>query len=227
MDYSFLSTTNLFHGISENEIPAMLSCLAGHEKNYRKGDIILHTGDTVSEIGLILEGSVNVVVNFYRGNSNIFNHLFRGQLFAESYAAIPGQELFCDIVAAESSSILFLNMNKLLSTCSNCCSFHNRIIHNLTRTLAENNLRLSSRMMHIASKSIRDRLLSYLSELALTQNSMHILVPFSRQQLADYLSVDRSALSNELSKMQRDGLITYHKNEFTLLKDPSDLQNAF
>lgn len=219
MNFLFLSNTILFHGTREQEIREMLSCLGGHEKKYKKDDIILHTGDAVTEIGLVESGSVNIVVNFYWGNSNIFGHIGKGEIFAQNYAAIPGRELSCDIVAAEDTEVLFLNMHKLLTTCQNGCVHHQRLIHNLLRISAMNSLHLSTRMMHIAPKSIRDRLLSYLSEQAIENGSPHFTIPFSRQQLADYLSVDRSALSNELSKMQKDGLISYRKNEFTLHED--------
>ena len=161
-------------------------------------------------------GSVNILVNFYWGGSHIFGHVAAGQLFAETYAAIPGKELLVDVVAAEKCEVLFLNLDKLLTTCQSGCSFHNRIIHNLIRISAGKNLALSERMMHTAPKSIRERLLSYLSEQAVEHGSAHFSIPFSRQQLADYLGVDRSALSNELSKMQRDGLLSFRKSEFTL-----------
>ncbi len=216
MNYFFLKNTPLFHGIREEEIQAMLPCLNAREKHYRKDEIILRAGSPTAEIGLVESGSVNIVVNFYWGSSNIFGHVEKGSIFAENYASIPGQELLCDVVAAEDCEILFLNMQQLSSSCSRACSFHNRLIQNLLSISAKKNLGLSSRMMHIAPKGIRDRLLSYLSEQALRNGSSHFLIPFDRQQLADYLGVDRSALSNELSKMQKDGLIAYRKNEFTL-----------
>ena len=216
MNYFFLQNTPLFHGIREDEIKEMLSCLSAREREYKKDDVILRAGNTASEIGLVESGSVNIVVNFYWGNSNIFGHVEKGSIFAENYAAIPGQELLCDVVAAEDCEILFLDMNKLSTACSKGCAFHNRLIHNLLRISAKKNLGLSTRMMHIAPKAIRDRLLSYLSEQAQESGSPHFTIPFDRQQLADYLGVDRSALSNELSKMQKDGLISYRKNEFTL-----------
>ena len=194
----------------------MMSCLGAREKHYQKDEVILRAGSPTAEIGLVESGSVNIVVNFYWGSSNIFGHVEKGSIFAENYASIPGQELLCDVVAAEECEILFLNMRQLSSTCSKACSFHNRLIQNLLSISAKKNLGLSSRMMHIAPKGIRDRLLSYLSEQALKNGSSHFLIPFDRQQLADYLGVDRSALSNELSKMQKDRLITYRKNEFTL-----------
>lgn len=216
MDNLFLTHTPLFHGIREDEIGTLLPCLSAREAHYRKDETILRVGDIVTEIGLVESGSVNIVVNFYWGGSNIFGHVDAGQLFAETYAAIPGRELLVDVVAAEDCKVLFLNMDKLLTTCQSGCAFHNRVIHNLLRITAGKNLSLSTRMMHTAPKGIRDRLLSYLSEQAVENGNSHFAIPFSRQQLADYLGVDRSAMSSELSKMQKDGLITYRKNEFTL-----------
>jgi len=211
-----LSNTPLFHGIRENEISHILSCLGAREKSYRKNETIFRAGDTVHELGLVESGSVNIIVNFYWGSSNIFGHVEKGKIFAENYPAIPGKELICDVVAAEDSEILFLDFTKLLTTCQYGCSFHHRLIHNLLRISAKKSLDLSSRMMHTAPKSLRERLLSYLSEQAMINGSTHFKIPFDRQQLADYLGVDRSAMSNELSKMQKDGLITFKKNEFTL-----------
>lgn len=222
MNYNFLAKTNLFKGINADEIALSLKCLDAYEKSYKKGEQIFRTGDTIANIGLVMDGSVNIVVNFFWGNSNIFGHVEKGKIFGEAYAAVPGRELFCDVVAAEDSLILFLNFQKLMTTCPTCCSFHNRLIHNIVRISAAKNLNLSSRMMHIAPKSIRDKLLSYFSEQALEHSSSSFSIPFSRQELADFLGVDRSALSNELSKMQRDGLITYKKNAFTLHGTYSD-----
>ncbi|MDO4754407.1 MAG: Crp/Fnr family transcriptional regulator, partial [Bacillota bacterium] len=186
-----------------------------------KGSLIFRTGEVIYRIGLVLEGSVNIVVHFFWGNSNIFGHIEKGKIFGEAYAAIPGKELPCDVVAAEDSKILFLDFKKIMTTCPNCCAFHTRIIHNIVRISASKNINLSSRMMLIAPKSIRDKLLSYLSEQAMEHANANFSIPFSRQQLEDYLGVDRSALSNELSKMQKDGLITYQKNHFILHQDYS------
>lgn len=216
MNYSFLSNTPLFRGISEENIRHILSCLNASEKTYKKNDIIYHAGDTIRDIGLIESGSVNIVANFYWGSSHIFGHIEKGKIFAENYAAIPGKELLSDVVAAEDTEILFLNFSALLTTCQRVCHFHQQLIHNLLRISAQKSLNLSARMLHTAPKGIRDRLLSYLSEQAMLNGSPHFLIPFDRQQLADYLGVDRSAMSNELSKMQKDGLITFKKNKFTL-----------
>ncbi|MGI6717122.1 MAG: Crp/Fnr family transcriptional regulator [Eubacteriales bacterium] len=216
MNYFFLSNTPLFHGIKENEIAHVLSCLGAREKSYRKNETIFRAGQIVHEFGLVESGSVNIIVNFYWGSSNIFGHIKKGEIFAENYAAIPGKELTSDVVAAEDSVILFLDFRNLLTTCHHSCGFHHRLIHNLLSISAHKSLNLTSRMMHTAPKTLRERLLSYLSEQAMINGSTHFTIPFDRQQLADYLGVDRSAMSNELSKMQKEGLIAFKKNEFTL-----------
>lgn len=216
MNTFFLSKTQLFHGIQEREIPELFRCLMPRERKFQKGEVIFRAGSPVSEIGLVESGSVNIIVNLYWGSSIIFGHVRKGEVFAENYAAIPGKELICDVVACEETDILFLNMQNMLTTCRKGCTFHNRIIKNMLSISAKKNLNMSYRMMHTASKSLRQRLISYLSEQALEHGSSHFTIPFNRQQLADYLAVNRSAMSNELSKMQEDGLITYRKNEFTL-----------
>lgn len=223
MNLQFLSNTTLFRGLQTDEIRSVLTCMNAQEKSYRKGEVLCRAGESVSSMGMVLSGSANIVVNYYWGGSNIFGHVGPGELFAESYAAIPGRELLADVIADEPTEVLFLPFLRLTETCAQSCPFHNRVIHNLLQIMARKNLHLSVRMMHTASRSIRNRLLSYLSEQAVQNGSSQFTIPFSRQQLADYLGVDRSALSNELSKMQRDGLITYKRNQFALTEKVPEL----
>lgn len=218
MDHQFLSGTRLFGGLNENEINSALSCLKAREESFKKGDIIFHSGDCIEEIGLITAGSVNITVSFYNGSSTVFEHLTAGNIFGDSYASVPGKELMCDFVAGADCVVLFLNINKLICVCDKVCPFHRQLIKNLLCVSSQKSLNLSSRLIHTASKSTRERLISYFSEQSLKSGSVYFTIPFSRQQLADYLGVERSALSNTLSKMQKDGLIQYHKNEFKLLK---------
>ena len=216
MNIKFLSDTMLFRGLREEEIVSVLACLNAKTQCFNKGGVICRAGESISSMGLVLSGSVNIVVNYYWGSSNIFSHVGPGELFAESYAALPGQELLVDVAAAEPVEVLFLPFLRLTETCSASCPFHRRTIHNLLQIMARKNLNLSARMIHTASRSIRSRLLSYFSEQVIQNGSNQFTIPFSRQQLADYLGVDRSALSNELSKMRKDGLISYRKNQFIL-----------
>ena len=218
MDTNVFSHVVLFRGIQTEEMRLLLPCLQARERRYAKGEVICRAGETISELGVVASGSINVMVNYYWGGSSIFGHFEAGQVFGETYAALPERELLVDVVAAEDCNILFLNLNKLLTTCQKGCAWHHQIIRNLIRLSAEKNLSLSTRMMQTAPKTIRERLSLYLSEQAQRHRGNHFTIPYSRQQLADYLSVDRSALSNELSKMQQDGLIRFHRNEFTLLK---------
>ncbi len=218
MDYKFLSETNLFKGLSEDDIKKVLPCLRPEEKTYQKNEIILHTGQTTNKIGMVIKGGVNISVVSYWGHGQIFGHVKAGEIFGENYAALPGKELLCDVIAAKNTEVIFFDFSALVTTCQNSCPYHNELILNLIRIAARKNLLFSSRMIHTSSKSIRDRVSSYLSEQATINNSNHFSIPFNRQELADYLNLDRSALSNELSKMRADGLLDFYKNSFELKK---------
>ncbi|CDZ75645.1 hypothetical protein ING2D1G_1508 [Peptoniphilus sp. ING2-D1G] len=216
MNYLFLSKTELFLGITEDEIKAMLICLKADEKSYKNKEVIYRVGDYVKKIGLVEEGSVNIIDYDYWGNKSIIGHTKKGDIFALSYATIPGKQLHSDVVANENCTILFLNIENLLTVCSENCPYHTKVIHNLFKLSANKLLSVHQRMKHISAKTIRHKLISYLSEQSRLHCSSHFTITFNRQQLSEYLGVDRSALSNELSKMQRDGIIKYEKNEFIL-----------
>ena len=216
MDYPFLSETILFEGIHAAEIENLFSCLSAEIKQFTKGDIIYHIGDIIHSLGLVLSGNVQIENDDIWGNKNILDSIGPGLVFGETYACIPNEPIMVTVTATENSEILFLNINNLLKLCSNTCTYHTQIIHNLLTISAKKNINLSRRIFHTSSKTIRGRLLSYLSFQVVQQNSLQFTIPFNRQQLADYLSVDRSALSNELSKMQREGLLTVSKNSFCL-----------
>ena len=216
MNTNFLARTQLFSGIYPDEISSLLSCLHAREAAFKKGETIFHADSEIEEIGLILSGSVNMIVNLYWGSSRIFGHMNPGDIFGENYAAIEGKKLPGDLVAAQESRVLFLNLKQVYTTCRKSCPYHHQLIENLLRLSAQKNLMLSERMLHTSSRTIRDRVLSYLSAMARESGSSHFKIPFNRQQMADYLGVERSALSAELSKMKKEGLIAFQKNEFSL-----------
>lgn len=219
MNYSFLTKTALFRGADEAEVQAMLHCLDAREKSYGKGDVIYHAGERVQAMGLVLSGSILVACGDIWGNNSVLGVMKAGQLFSETYACIPSEPLMVSVTALEKSHILFLNVARVLTTCQHACPSHHIVIRNMLHIFAQKNLALSRRVLHTSPKSIRGRLLSYLSEQAKQQCTTSFTIPLNRQQLADYLNVDRSALSNELSKMQRDGLLTYERNAFALKSD--------
>ena len=215
MDFH-LSKTKLFSGTTENEAQTMLECLSATSKKHIKGDIIFHAGATIAHVGMVLSGSVHIENNDIFGNKSILSHIESGEIFGETYACTPNEPLLVNAVAAENTTVLFLDVAKILQTCSSSCSHHTQLITNLLQICSQKSLQLSRRILHTSSKSIRGRLLSYFSELAQKQNSNLSCLPFDRQQLADYLNVDRSAMSNELSKMKADGLIEYDKKTVTI-----------
>lgn len=207
---------DLFDGIKEDDRSEMLKCLNAKKKQYKKGSTVLGRGGRTSEMGMVLEGSVHMVKDDFWGNRSILGQASPGQMFGEVYACLPRQGLEVDVIAAEDTEVLFLDVKRILTVCSSACSFHTRLIRNLLTILAEKNLMLTHKMEHMAQKSTRDKVLSYLSMEAEKQGGPEFAIPFNRQQLADYLSVDRSAMSRELSRMKAEGLLDYHRNRFRL-----------
>lgn len=215
-----LTQTSLFSGISQADLSALLSCLAAVERRYSKGAVILAEGEPTQWMGLVLEGRAIISCADVWGKSSILGFAEPGAVFGEAYACVLGEALLISVCAAEETRVLFLNVGKLLTVCGNACPFHARLIRNLLSISAGKNLQLSRRIFHTTPKSIRGRLLSYFSECAKKSGSLTFTLPFNRQQLADYLGVDRSAMSSELSKMQRVGLIQVQGGTITMLPQP-------
>ena len=219
MNNYFLKNTRLFEGLSEEEIEKVLQCLQAYSKKYKKGSYIYRPGIKVESLGLLLSGCVRIEQNDIWGDQTILQNVFEGEVFAEAYACAAGERLTVDVLAAQDTEILFLNIEKVMRTCRMACEFHSSIIKNLLSVMADKNLNLTRKISHITPKSIRGRILSYLSFQAVRQNTHSFLIPFNRQELADYLCVDRSALSNELGKMQKEGILTFQKNKFILTEE--------
>lgn len=218
MNLAFLENTPLFRGISPKEVDALKQCLSFTERKYKKQEIIYRSGEYIHSIGIVLSGQVCIEHNDIWGNNSILDRLGSGQIFAESYACSPNTPLLVNVVASTDVTVLFLDVNRIVQMCHHACSYHARLIQNLLAISAQKNINLSRKIFHTSAKSIRGRILSYLSAQATAGGSTHFDIPFNRQQLADYLNVDRSALSNELSKMKREGILLYHKNHFTILE---------
>ena len=216
MDPLFLTKTPLFQGIAPKELEQMLGCLGASARQYGKGQTIYHVGENVEQMGVVVTGSVHVVQDDVWGNRSIWAQVGPGQVFAETYASLPGEVLNVGVEAVEETQVLFLDVGRVLQVCPGGCPFHSRLLRNLLQVMALKNLNLTRKISHIIPRSIRERMLAYLSNEAVRQGTMDFRIPFNRQQLADYLSVDRSALSAELSKMKREGLLDYQKNHFVL-----------
>ena len=211
-----ISASPLFQGISTEDIQGMMKCLSAVRRTYRKGEMIFCAGEDAKMMGMVAAGSVEIVHDDFWGNRQIMGTAHVGELFGESYACMPESVFLVSARAAEDCEILFMEVGRILTTCSPACEFHSRLIHNLLYVLASKNLRLTQKIEHMGQRSIREKVMAYLSFQAEMYHKETFEIPFNRQQLADYLAVDRSALSAELSRMQKEGLIQYEKNRFTI-----------
>ena len=209
----------LFAGIEEKEILAMLDCLSASRKKFIKNEFIFREGEQIGDTGLVLTGSVHVIKEDFWGNRMILTRIFPGQLFGETYACLRTEPLEVAVEAAEETEVLMVDCKKVLHMCNAACTFHSRLIQNLLWILAGKNLMLTRKMNHISRRTTREKLLSFLSEQARLQDATEFYIPFNRQQLADYLAVDRSAMSSELGRMKREGLLDFHKNHFILYQE--------
>ena len=212
-----LKRTQLFSGVAADEISAMLNCLQAKLLVYKKGDYVFREGEHIDNITVLVSGKLLIQHDDYWGNRNIVNVIRIGEMFGEAYVAPESGSLLNDVIAEEASVIIFFDVKRILTTCSTACRFHSMVVQNLFFAISEKNRKLVQKIGHMSKRSTRAKLLSYLSDEAKRNNSSHFTIPFSRQQLADFLCVDRSAMSNELCKMRDEGLLQFEKNEFTLL----------
>lgn len=214
---SILRRTKLFSGVGEEEIVAMLGCLQAKKRDFRKGAYVFREGEQPDCICVLVQGKLHLQKDDYWGNRSIMNMISEGELFGEAYATPGGEPLLHDVVAVEDSVIICFDIRRVLTVCPSACRFHTTVVQNLFVAISAKNRALTRKLNHMAQRTTREKLLSYLSEQSKREGSPSFEIPFNRQQLADFLSVDRSAMSNELCKMRDDGLLLFEKNRFTLL----------
>ena len=210
-----LENTPIFRGATAQQVQKMLGMLLPGIKNYVRGETICRAGETVSSLGIILTGRATIELCDAWGNRSIIERLEPGEVFAEAYACLPGEPLMVSVTADALTRVMHIDVNRLLAM--GLVPEQTMLTANLVRIMARKNVTLSQRMMNISARTIRARLLSYLSQQAIRAGSNRFTIPFNRQELADYLGVERSALSAQMSKMKEEGLIDYRKNEFEVL----------
>ena len=207
----------LFKNIIETDIIPLLGCIKGKVHSYKKGETIFYEGDVVSEIGVILSGSVELIRYDYYGNKSIVTTVKKNELFGESFACLDNKRIPVSIEAKEDTVILLIDINRIIKTCSNACSFHNTMIYNLLQAVAIKNIILNQKIEVTSKRTTREKLLAYLYIEAKKAKSKAFYISYDRQGLADYLEVDRSGLSNEISKLIKEKVIKSDKNYFELL----------
>lgn len=213
-----LKESCLFAGIKEEELKVMLKCLNGFVKNYKKGEFIILEKENVEHIGLVLSGTVDMRKEDIWGNTTLLVRMKNLQLFGESFACGINNSSEVSFCASSDASVLFLPFYRVLHNCSKSCMFHHRLIENMVVLIAEKNRDLMEKVEIISKKSLREKILAYLSLQSQRKESRYFEIPLDRAELADYLCADRSALSRELSNMKKEGLLDFTRNTFRLLE---------
>lgn len=208
----------LFIGIDESQLPPLLDCLKMVTRKYRKDEFVFVAGDKATAVGVVLSGGVRILQEDFWGNRTILAHIGPGELFGEAFSCASQNVFPVSAVASEASEIMTINYQRIITTCSPACGFHTGLIMNMMRILAEKNIQLTRKLEHLSKRTTREKLLSFLSAQAVLTRNTVIEIPFNKTELAEYLCVDRSALSRELSAMRGEGLIRYDKKSFELLQ---------
>jgi len=213
-----LKTVPLFNDIEEADFQPLLACLSPKLAQYGKNQIVFMSGDSINSFGIVLSGQVQIVLEDFYGNRSILAQIGKGNLFGESFAFARNKSLPVFVITSAESKLLFIDCRRMASPCSNSCAYHRQLIQNMLNILAVKNISLTQKIELISKKTTREKLLAYLSAEAQKARKSSFSIPFDRQELADYLSVDRSAMSAVLSKLRDEGIINFHKNRFELLK---------
>ncbi len=211
-----LQKSALFANIKADEILHIMHCLKSQVKSYQKGQILFQPDETLPAIMLVLAGRIQIELHDYFGNRNIIATIQPAQIFGEVYACNPQLKTNIQAVSLENSRLLFLRIEHLITTCQHNCLFHTRIIQNLLSLLSQKAYTLTNKINYLSKRTTREKLLSYLADCASKAHSNSFTVPFRRQELADFLAINRSAMCTELSKMRQEGIIDFSGNKFSL-----------
>lgn len=214
--FEILSQCLLFSGISREDLSGMLQCLGARSVSYEKGRTVFLEGDPALWVGVVLTGEVQILREDLDGNRSILAAAGPGQLFGEVFACAQLDRLPVTVIASADSRILQLACRRIIETCSQSCIFHSQLIHNLLKIVARKNLMLNQKIDFISRRTTREKLMAYLTAQAKAADSRIFSIPYNRQELADYLGVERSAMSAELGKLKKEGTIDFHRNHFTL-----------
>ena len=209
----------LFDSIDDDQLMAMLGCLGGRVKQYEKNEVIIPEGMPAKYIGIVLSGRAQIERTDYYGNRSIVTNIQPSQIFGESFCCAEVEAMPVDVVAVEESRILLVDCRRITQSCSNACQFHSQMIFNLMKVVATKNLIFHQKIEVTSKRTTREKLMAYLLLQAKLKGSSSFTIPYDRQELADYLEVDRSGLSAEIGKMCRGGVIQCKKNWFALCEE--------
>ena len=214
--YHLLKSTQIFENIAIEQLDNLLSCLGSKTQHYKKNDIILLADSEVSSVGIIVSGSAHIIKEDAMGNRTIMSELCEGDIFAEAFACANVNRIPVTVLTTTGCEILFIQINRIVTSCSSACSFHSTLIKNLLQLIAQKNIFLNNRIEILSQRSTREKLIVYFSMQIKKFGTNRFKIPFSRDELADFLCINRSALSRELGNMRDDKLLTFNKNEFII-----------
>lgn len=205
----------IFKGVQDSDLAPMLQCLGAEVRKVRKAEILLLAGDRPEHVGIVLAGQLHIIREDRDGNRSLIATVISGEIFAEALCCAGIAESPVTVIADTDSTVMLLRFTQILRTCPNTCAFHAKLIENMLGLMARKNLQLQGRMEIISLKSVRAKVLQYLEPFA-AEKGREFAIPFNREEFADFLCVERTALSHELARMKKDGLIAYRKNLFVL-----------
>lgn len=211
-----IKKSKIFEKISEADIKALHFCFKTKVLNVKKGEILIDEDQPFESIVLVLDGHLRTVITDYYGTNSILADYYSGDAVGVEEAFSGSTVAQYTLVAMEDTQVLTMNKYRVIQPCDNMCPRHTQLQNNLVKIISQKNIELMQKFNHITKHSTRDKVLAYLQYISKKQNSKYFDIPFNRQELAEYLSVDRSALSFELSKMKKDGIIDFNKNHFML-----------
>ena len=211
-----ISQVSLFQDFSINEMAGLLKCLQVEVREFKKGATIFHQGDVINVLGIVISGGINLQKCDYYGNNVILTTLSAKNIFGESYAGSQ-MPIPIEVVANQDSQVAFVDYDKVIHPCSKMCYNHNLIVTRMIKLLATKNILLTAKIDTLSKRTTKEKILDYLANESLRQNATQFTIPFNRQGLADYLVVDRSALSAELSKLKQEGIIDFHRDHFKII----------
>lgn len=212
-----LTKVPLFEGLSEEEITGIMPCLGAKVKEYKKNQIIFLEGEKANKFGIVLDGSVQLIKEDYSGNRSMIGIIEKKNLFAEAYACSDDEFYPVSAVAEVNSIIMIIEISHITSSCINSCNIHRLLFRNLMKIIANKNVLLGRKIEYMSKRTTKEKLMSYLSSESERAGSKSFTIPYDRQELADYLGVERSAMSAEISKLRKEGIIEANKSDFKIL----------
>ena len=214
--FEIVKNNPLFQGIALSDFEKMSDCLSSETKHYRKDDTVLRSGDTVNFVGIVLSGNVKIKKEDADGRITIIANIGTSEAFGEVFACAGISHSPVTIQASEDSEVLFFDYRKVITSCTSACPFHSKLIENMLKLVAQKNMALGQKMEILSKRTTREKILAFFD--VQRGAAKRFTVPYDREEMAQYLCVDRSAMSNELCRMRREGMIKFQKNTFELLK---------